>query len=67
MGLLSYGDVLYPAIVPFYSCRMGLWAGAGWEVGGDDTESQTIVCHFVHNVGYNTVPDSDFAMPMKIE
>ena len=23
MGLLSYGDVLYPAIVPFYSCRMG--------------------------------------------
>ena len=34
MGLLSYGDVLYPAIVPFYSCRMGLWAGAGWEVGG---------------------------------
>ena len=38
----------------------------GWEVGGD-TESQTIVCHFVHNVGYNTVPDSDFAMPMKIE
>ena len=33
MGLLSYGDVLYPAIVPFYSCRMGLWAGAGWEVG----------------------------------
>ena len=46
----------------------------GWDFGrvldgkwGGDTESQAIVCHFVHNVGYNTVPDSDFAMPMKIE
>ena len=35
--------------------------------GGDDTELQTLLCHFVHNVGYNTVFDSDLAMSMKIE
>ena len=35
--------------------------------GGNDTELQTVVCHFVHNVGYDTVLDSDFAMSMKIE
>ena len=52
------GEVVEVRQSPFYH---------GWEVGGGDTESQTIVCHFVHNVGYNTVPDSDFAMPMKIE